>query len=197
MTMREQPAAPDTANRILDVAELMLQTRGYNAMSYGAIAGQVGVTKAALHYHFPSKSDLGLAVLGRYCGGFADELERIDAQDLPAMDRLAAYAQLHVDVLLGERLCLCAMLAAERQTLDDTIRDQLEAFFGANHAWLASVVERGRADGTVAGVGEPDAVAEMILGALEGAMLMAWARRDPDLYRRAATHLFATLAPAR
>jgi TetR/AcrR family transcriptional repressor of nem operon len=197
MAMSAQSSAPDTADRILDVAELMLQTRGYNAMSYGAIAGEVGVTKAALHYHFPTKADLGLAVLQRYRDGFSDALEGIDARKLPAMERLAAYAQLYVDVLVGDRLCLCAMLAAEQRTLDDAIRHEVDHFFGANHAWLASVVETGRADGTIAGVGEPDALAEMVLGTLEGAMLMAWARRDVGLFRRAAERLFATLAPAR
>jgi TetR/AcrR family transcriptional repressor of nem operon len=197
MTMSAQPPAADTASRILDVAELMLQTRGYNAMSYAAIAGEVGVTKAALHYHFPTKSDLGLAVLARYRGGFTDALALIDGRRSSARERLEAYAGLYVDVLLVDRLCLCAMLAVERLTLDDTIREEVDAFLGAKHAWLASVVEQGRTDGTIGGIGSPDALAEMVLGTLEGVMLMAWARHDTDLFRRATGQLLATLAPAR
>jgi TetR/AcrR family transcriptional repressor of nem operon len=196
MTTSASPA-PDTASRILDVAERLLQTRGYNAMSYADIAAELGVTKAALHYHFPGKADLGLAVLARYRDGFTGALGAIDARDLPAPDRLAAYAELYLDVLRGDRLCLCAMLAAEQLTLDAPIRSAVDAFFGANLAWLTSVVEAGRDEGTIGGLGAPGTVAEMMLGTLEGAMLMAWARHDTDGFRRTADHLVASLAPAR
>ena len=49
-----------TATRILDVAEGLVQARGFNGFSYADVASQeVGITKAALHYHFPGKADLG------------------------------------------------------------------------------------------------------------------------------------------
>ena len=48
-----------TASRILDVAERLAQTQGYNGFSYADIAAELGITKASLHYHFASKADLG------------------------------------------------------------------------------------------------------------------------------------------
>ena len=56
----------DTATRILDVAERLAQTRGFNGFSYADIAAEVGITKAALHYHFATKAGLGQALIGRY-----------------------------------------------------------------------------------------------------------------------------------
>ena len=71
-----------TAARILDVAEGLVQVRGFNGFSYADISAEVGITKAALHYHFSAKADLGLALITRYAGRFAAELARIDTSDL-------------------------------------------------------------------------------------------------------------------
>jgi TetR/AcrR family transcriptional repressor of nem operon len=190
-------ATPDTRARILDTAQRLLQTRGYNGMSYADVAAEVGITKAALHYHFPAKTDLGLAVLTRYAGDFLHALDTIDAGGAPASDRLRSYTHLYAEVLRGDRWCLCGMLAAEQRTLEPGIRDAVDAFFAANVDWLAGLVRLGRRDGTLAGVGSATAVAEMVLGTLEGAMLVAWSRADDDGFRRTVRQLLASLAPAR
>src|SRR5215211_135610 len=57
--MRDQAARTDTADRILDLAERLVQTRGFNGFSYADIASELGLTKASLHYHFPTKAELG------------------------------------------------------------------------------------------------------------------------------------------
>jgi TetR/AcrR family transcriptional repressor of nem operon len=77
-----QRAAPLTAaaTAILDVAERLAQTRGYNGLSYADIAAQLGVTKASLHYHFPSKAQPGCALIERYRVFFAAALDTIDQQ---------------------------------------------------------------------------------------------------------------------
>jgi TetR/AcrR family transcriptional repressor of nem operon len=188
---------PDTRDRILDTARELLQTRGYNGMSYADIAAELGVTKAALHYHFPTKADLGVAVVARYTDDLATTLAAIDASSATAAARIGAYSAIYVEVLEGERLCLCAMLAAEQRTLTPSLRAAVEAFFATNVAWLTGVVRLGRRDGTLAGVGSAPAVAEMVLGALEGAMLVAWSRDDVDGFRRTARQVLASLAPAR
>ena len=85
MTSRPAPAAasPSTATRILDVAEGLAQTRGFNGFSYADIAAEIGITKASLHYHFPSKADLGRALVRRYTERFMDALDAIEASDVP------------------------------------------------------------------------------------------------------------------
>jgi TetR/AcrR family transcriptional repressor of nem operon len=188
---------PDTRDRILDAARQLLQTRGYNGMSYADIAAELGVTKAALHYHFATKADLGVAVVARYTDDLATALAAIDARGAPAAVRLEAYSAIYVEVLEGERLCLCAMLAAEQRTLTPPLRAAVDAFFAANVAWLTGVIRLGRRDGTLAGIGSAPAVAEMVLGAHEGAMLVAWSRDDVGGFRRTARQLLASLAPAR
>ena len=67
-----------TATRILDVAERLAQVRGFNGFSYADIAAEVGITKAALHYHFASKADLGKALISRYAARFGEALAAIE-----------------------------------------------------------------------------------------------------------------------
>ena len=53
----------DTADQILDVAEHLVQIRGFNAFSYADVGAELGLTNAALHYHFSTKADLGEALI--------------------------------------------------------------------------------------------------------------------------------------
>ena len=53
----------DTASSVLDVAERLVQVRGYNGFSYADVAAELQLSKAALHYHFAGKAELGEALL--------------------------------------------------------------------------------------------------------------------------------------
>src|SRR5580693_9184454 len=100
-----------TADRILDAAEALAQTRGFNGFSYAHIAEQLGITKASLHYHFRGKAELGEALIARYADRFASALEEISNSESDARDKLDAYAKLYSGVLDNGRMCLCGMLA--------------------------------------------------------------------------------------
>src|SRR5690349_8022318 len=54
---------PDTRQNIVDLAEELIRTKGYNAFSYSDIAAALHVRNAAIHYYFPSKTDLGIRVV--------------------------------------------------------------------------------------------------------------------------------------
>src|SRR5580704_15510452 len=149
MTATRSPRQADTAQRILDVSERLVQSRGFNGISYADVAAGLGITKASLHYHFPGKAELGEALITRYSERFAGALARIDDERPVARDRLEAYVELYADVLNGQRMCLCGMLAAEYETLPASMADAIIRFFDANQAWLTGVLEGGRADGTL------------------------------------------------
>src|ERR1700752_797536 len=105
--------AAGTASQIMDAAERLVQARGFNGFSYADIARELGVTKAALHYHFASKAELGDALIDRYAARFLDALATVDVERSDAVDKLRAYAQLYADVFRDDRMCLCGMLAAD------------------------------------------------------------------------------------
>jgi TetR/AcrR family transcriptional regulator, transcriptional repressor for nem operon len=187
------PQDAGTAARILDIAEQFVQVRGFNGFSYANVAAELGITKAALHYHFAGKADLGAALISRYATRFANSLASIDAAGGDARTRLAGYADLYGQVLSNRKMCLCGMLAAEYQTLPQPMQDAVISFFNANETWLQGVLESGHDDGTLQFSGSAADTARMIIGSLEGAMLVARPYGDVGRFQAAAANLLAGL----
>lgn len=187
----QRPA--NTRSRILDAGERLVQVRGFNGFSYADVAAELSLTKASLHYHFPSKAELGEALIARYAERFAQALAAIDANVTLAPAKLDAYASLYAGVLREERMCLCGMLAAEYQTLPDPIRDAVVAFLDDNEAWLALVLEDGREDGSLRFAGTAADTARSIVSGLEGAMLVARPYGALERFETAAAQLLASL----
>ena len=93
-----------------------------------------------------------------------------------------------------DRLCLCGMFAAEYATLPPPMQDELRRFFDANETWLTGVLDAGSRAGEFDFGDPPQERARVILGALEGAMLIARSYKDDRRFRAAAEHLLADLS---
>jgi TetR/AcrR family transcriptional repressor of nem operon len=185
----------DTQTRILDVAERLVQTRGFNAFSYADVAAELRITKPALHYHFPGKAELGEALLTRYATRFKQALDRIDRTiTTGARHKLEAYAELYAQVLAQNRMCLCGMLAGDYHTLPGPMRQAIIGFFDDNEIWLASVLDDGQRDRTLRFTGTSRDAARMIIDTLEGAMLVARTYGEATRFSSAASRLLADFA---
>jgi len=187
-----------TSERILDIAERLVQTRGFNSVSYADIASELGITTASLHYHYPGKAELGHALIRRYAQRFSQALNEIEQKQPTAQAKLTAYAGLYADVLRGKRMCMCGILAAEYQTLPNPMRTEVIGFFDTNQKWLSALLTEGEADHTLNFTGAVDDVAQNILSTLEGAMLVARPYGDLARFNAAANQLLSSLSsPAR
>jgi len=185
-----------TAARILDIAERLVQVRGFNGFSYADIAAELKISKASLHYHYPSKAKLGEALIQRYAARFAEALNAIDELGGTAPAKLEAYARIYADVLRDRRMCLCGMLAADYDTLPQPMRELIIRFFDENEAWLKGVLEQGQQDGQLHTAGSMSDAAQAILSGLEGALLVARPYGDLARFQAAAARLLASLAAA-
>lgn len=191
-----EPAPDGTAARILDVAERLVQSRGFNGFSYADVAAELRISKASLHYHFPGKAEMGQALIARYRQRFFAALERIDARCPDARQRLARYMSLYARVLKDRRMCLCGMLASDYATLPPGMRAEVLCFFDGNQTWLEGVLAEGQKTGALSFEGDAGAEATLVIGALEGAMLVARPYGDARRFRVTAERLLATLSPA-
>jgi TetR/AcrR family transcriptional repressor of nem operon len=187
------PAASDTPQRILDIAERLVQMRGFNGFSYADIAEAMKVTKASLHYHFRGKADLGKRLIERYEKNFLAALADIDAGTRDAREKLRRYAAIYGSVLQDDRMCLCGMLAAEFGTLPEAMRAEMRHYFDANERWLAGVLRQGKKDKTLRFTGSPAEIAQSLIGSLEGAMMIARSYGDPARFRAVSERLLAGL----
>ena len=168
----------NTAQDILDVARDMVRNRGYSAFSYADISERVGIRKASIHYHFPSKEDLVKALVEQYRDTMAKACDRI-AQSGASPDRqLMQFANLYRDGLQQDQICLCAMLAADFAVLPQPIHDEVQAFFQQTEAWLTSLLQ----SGCDANVWQCDSSAEQeakgMIAMLQGAQLLARPAED-------------------
>ena len=176
MTTSAPLSAPptDTRARILDLAEDLLLERGFNAFSYQHIARELGVKPAAIHYHYPSKDDLGTALVAR-------QLRRLRKwRDLPRVAALPPAAQLEAlltvydaHVRHDRRVCLFGALAADFRTLPPVMQAELRTFNRELTEWLAQVLAVGRATASLHFVGSPAAKATQVLTTLAGALQVA------------------------
>jgi TetR/AcrR family transcriptional regulator, transcriptional repressor for nem operon len=194
--MRVQTARTDTADRMLDLAERLVQTRGFNGFSYADIASALDVTKASLHYHFPTKAELGRRLIERYSDAFTSALVALDESGVGALDKLRAYVEIYAGVLRNERMCLCGMLAADYATLPEPMKSAVTHFFEVNERWLAAVLEQGRAAGELRFSGPPLEVARLLVSSLEGAMLVARSFNEVSRFQWIADRLLTDLSGA-
>jgi len=183
-----------TSQRILDIAERLVQTRGFNGFSYADIASALSVTKASLHYHFPAKADLGQQLIERYERNFLAALETIDEESADAREKLRRYAAIYTGVLRNNRMCLCGMLAAEFATLPKSMREDMRHFFDANERWLTAVLQEGKRERSLKYSGSAAEVAQSLIGSLEGAMMIARSYGDTARFEAVCDRLLADLA---
>lgn len=168
----ETPAKNDTRKQILDLAEELLLTRGYNAFSYQHISSTLGVRNAAIHYHFPKKNDLGVALVQRYRRRFA---RFVEAQgELPPLEQLDNYFALTVAYFHKDRqICPSGTLSTEYHTLPEDMQREAAAFVGEMRDWAGRIVARGREQGVMQFAGSPQAMGTLLFAAMQGALQLA------------------------
>lgn len=183
-----------TADRILDVAEGLVQTRGYEAFSYADISTVLGIRKASVHHHFASKAELTRAVAARYRRAFAARLQALDADFPDPTRRLMRYVRLFQEALHdGDHMCLAGMLASNTATLPGPVQAEVLGFFADQEAWLTGVITAGRSAGEFQFDGKPAVTAAALLAGLEGAMLVARVRGDVKHFAGVALRLAGAL----
>lgn len=88
--------------QILEIAARTVAQQGYHAASLDAIAEELGVTKAALYYYYPSKEEMLAAALDLYASVIVERLERVVESDADPTERLRQLIELQLEVIIRE-----------------------------------------------------------------------------------------------
>jgi len=164
-----------TSQEILDVAQDLCQRLGFNGFSYRDIAAKLGIKTASIHYHFATKGKLGEAILVRYRGAFAAQLSAASAEIKDPAKRVQRLAEVLGGTLKdGNKLCLCGMFAAELESIEPDMRNQVRGFFEDAEKWLAATLVEGKEVGVFEFDENPRTVARNYFASLQG--LAIWAR---------------------
>jgi TetR/AcrR family transcriptional repressor of nem operon len=162
-----------TRTQIMQHAQRLIQERGCNGFSYRDLAALIGIKTSSIHYYFPQKEDLLLAVVQHYHARWQATIAAIDPA-LRADAKLRAYVQVHQQAFCGTaRICLAATLAAELASLPQPVRQAVQDFYRANEDWLARVLEQGAREGILRVPGDLRSAAQATFAALQGSLVSA------------------------
>jgi len=176
--------APSTAELILRCARSSIIAGGYNGFSYADIAAAVGIRKASVHHHFPTKIDLVRTLVKQYREEAETGIAEIERHVADPLDQLRSYTG-YWESCIGNpesSYCICALLATQIPVLPDEIVFEVRAYFRSLSAWLTSVLERGARQGSITVTDDARSEAEVLMAAVHGAMLSARAYGDPHVF---------------
>ena len=163
-----------TRDQILDIAEDLLQERGFNAFSYKDISTVMGIKNAAIHYHFPAKADLGNALIERFIQRFEAWRDGHAAKGSDPVTLINGYFAITANfVRNGGKICPMGVLEAEFNAISEEMQGSLKHFDRIIRTFLAETHERGRALGLLEFEGEAEHKSLVISATLQGALQIA------------------------
>lgn len=134
-----------TKEQIIYLADLHICARGFNAFSFGEIAGIMDIRKAAVHYHFRTKADLGISVIDA-------ELQKViflkkSLSYLPADQEFQKLLETFMHASQKGTNCLIGSFVKDYDDLSDDLRKKADDLNDAILDYLATCLEKGRKDG--------------------------------------------------
>lgn len=164
----------DTREQIMDRAAQLLMSRGFNGFSYRDISSHLGVKNAAVHYHFPAKTDLALALVDEYRKILRSGTSEFMAYGGSALQQLEGFfafttKQCH----LGRCICPFGAFSVDYNELPEEVQKATRRFMEETIMWLTRVMEVGREDGDFSFSGDARTKALTVLAGLQGARQLA------------------------
>lgn len=173
-----------TSDQILASARNFIVSGGYNGFSYADIAEVVGVRKASIHHHFPSKVDLVRTLVARHRERTEVSMADLESKFPDPLALLQTYAGYWAKCIEDASVpfCVCALLASELPALPPEVAVEVRAYFRSLSSWLTKVMNRGAEQGILKFAGSAELEAETFMATVHGAMLSARAYGNPALF---------------
>lgn len=176
----------DTRTKILKSAKNLLQSHGFQALSYADLAEELGIRKASIHHHFRTKEDLILELLAEYDAHLLIQLNSLSsAPDATARSCILGFLKTMGEICQGESMiCPAGVLLTEWNMLSPRVRETFLETLNRQHAWLSAVLKKGRKAGELKFGGDAEVQADWLLVTLQGALKLARVHHDRDKFRR-------------
>ena len=181
--VRRDPDA--TRQRILEAAAAEIHRHGFRNASIDQILSETGLTKGALYHHFPTKADLGYAVVDEVIRSWVIShwVEPMERSNNPINGLLQALHDLSPEDVEMACECGCPLnnLAQEMSSVDETFRQKLASVYRSLRERMADALLRGQGAGFVSRDVDCRQAAVFLVSTLEGAAGAAKNARDPAI----------------
>ncbi|SEP13457.1 transcriptional regulator, TetR family [Paenibacillus sophorae] len=186
------------SDHIINVANRLILEKGYSAFSYADVAAEIGIQKASIHYHFPSKANLVQNVVGRYRQEVRANLSKLDSLTNDPREKLEQYLSYWEASLRSKAtdICLCAQLASEIPILPEEVTREIRGHFRDITDWLARLLRDAAAENRFAGGEAPiEETAHSILACVHGGLLASRAFNDARQFSMVKNRLVPLITP--
>ncbi len=164
----------NTREQIMDRAAQLLMSRGFNGFSYSDISSHLGVKNAAVHYHFPAKADLALALVDEYRQTLRNRTSEFMAYGGSALEQMEGFFAFTAgQCAMGRSICPFGAFSIDYSELPENVRQATASFMDETVKWLTQVLETGREQEEFSFSGDAGPKALSILAGLQGARQMA------------------------
>ncbi|KAA3646285.1 MAG: TetR/AcrR family transcriptional regulator [Chloroflexi bacterium] len=167
-------AEPTTRLKIMELAQDLLRDKGYNGFSYKHIAEELDVKNAAIHYHFPSKEDLGVAVIARERRRFKKWIARQSIRELDVWGRLDWFMSIYEHYSNGgTRVCYLGVLESSFDAIPPELQNEARALNTEMLDWLTELLEEGRQQGEFQFESDAASKAVLVISVAQGSLQIA------------------------
>ena len=170
-----------TREKIIVLTRDLVQERGANDFSYQDLADQLKIKKASIHYHFPHKNDLLLAVTKHYSNELKEFLSNLDQNySFKTRKKLTKYLDMYLELSKsGDKLCLCGILASEIQGFPANLVREINIFFQIHETWLRKLFHEAQENGEFKFTGSASGLAAIFFSTIQGALIISRTKKDP------------------
>src|SRR5919106_616038 len=193
MAGRPSGASADTRLRLLDAAQDLMRSKGYEATTVDDVCKAAGLTKGSFFHHFASKEDLGVAVADRFGSQAAQHFSSSPYRQLAdPRERVLAYVDLRMEMLQGpisQFSCILGTFVQELYETNSLIRETCEKQMAEHNSALAADLEEAKARYVPAATWSAESVASYVQAVTQGALILAKAEQGPAVAIECFGHL--------
>jgi AcrR family transcriptional regulator len=174
-----------TRQQILDTAFWQVFQKGFNNVSINDILSQTTVTKGAFFYYFPTKNDLGYAIVDEVLTELTLKrwIHPLNAYKNPLQGILHHLKKI-IENTPDKNLqwgCPLNNLIQEMSSVDPIFREKLNAVLDLWITQIENHLKKAQTEGHMKKTAHPRQVAEFIVMAHEGAFGMAKSFQNPKI----------------
>jgi AcrR family transcriptional regulator len=162
-----------TREKIMELGEDLIRTKGYNAFSYQDISSELGIKNAAIHYYFPSKENLGTSIVRTNVQRFEEMIENMHSRGFDERQQLETFIKIYSKSYREQKLCIVGALGSDFNTLSESTRTELKRITEIILKWLTGILTSGKEKKIFVFSDEPQKKAWLIFTCLVASLQLA------------------------
>lgn len=169
-----------TRENIVQLGDRFIRDKGFNAFSFYDISKELKIKNASIHYHFHTKTDLGISIV-------KDHQEKLHtliqstATKSPVI-KLNTFLSIYSTIKSEGRVCLVGSLATDLKTVDPKIAKELKTFANEILEWVTSILEEGKQKKVFSFQGSARTKALMVITNMLAAVQLSRLTKEEDFY---------------